>query len=450
MKKIALSAMTAALLFSACGKKANQASDTTLRDQGASMDTTALVGLAAPPHLIQDSLAQSMTHLGADLLRQLSQSDASANQNISPWSIASALTLVSSSARGQTQAELYQALHYNPIRGYENYYDRALKTLSDELHEKAQLRDPFSGEAQGNALHTANGIWTNDQNTSPLHEDFLRVARDYYAAEVQKAAFASSPAAVRDAINQWIAANTNDRIQDLIPPTLIQPSTSAILVNAIAFKIAWKNEFYEGATRPGAFTTAAGTTVQAQKMNQTINALNLVERDDFIAFDLPYAGGAYVMTIVLPNPGKHAQTQDYLYTDGGFAQLHRAMSEGESTRVDLSLPKFKFDASLDVRDALEALGIRAPFEDQADFSGLYASGQSNLKITDILHQAFIEVNEKGTDAAAATVVAISVTSMPFFDADPRVIDVDRPFFYTIRDTQHSTPLFMGVINDPTR
>lgn len=451
MKKLALISLAAsALLFNACGKKATEGADSLSHPPTVNHDANdeeAMVGLATPPHLIQDYVARGMRSLGSKLMVEIIKQSDGGNVNFSPWSIATALTLVSSAADGETKNELYELLEYNHVRGYENYHDRALQALNQHLAQAAILREQFSGDEVGSQLSFANGIWTN-QRMGGLQANFQRLAQEYYAAQIASGDFASNPEASRQEINRWIASNTNNNLPEVLPVNFIKEATAAILVNAVAFKAAWDDEFSEHATRPGAFTTADGQTIQTPKMSRSLSGVPVVVNEDFTAFDLKYVGGQFVMTVVLPNEGRHAATQTRLLGDEGFANLPQIMEGAENQFVDLTLPKVKFDSSADIKQALEALGVSEPFGPRADFSHLL-QGTSSLAISDILHKAFIEINEKGTDAAAATVVSIMVTSMPY-RPEPKVIDVNRPFFYVIRDVKHSTPLFMGVVTDPSR
>ena len=463
----AFTMLAAALLFSACGKKSQQGDDQLSQEQQAIAGVdhalqhdanghdhdAAMVGTAAPPHLVQDFMAGSMNQLGAKLLNQLAAEAPGENVNISPWSIANALTLLSDAARNETLDELYEVLSYPHVQHYDDYYARALKALNDDLITAAQLPRSYDADdsetAPGSALSFANGLWINRQVPLEIAPAFQRVVDDYFSAEVRNQPFAGNLAAIRQEINQWIAQNTNDRIQDMIADGVITNETAAVIVNAIAFKAAWANEFYEDATTPGDFHTAQGETIQTPKMRRTFERMNLVNDERFVAFDIPYAQHSYVMTVVLPNENQLDATRGFLFNDRGFETLGETMANAETKRVDLRLPRFRFDSTADVRSALEALGVHAPFRPNADFSGLFENAASGLAVTDILHQAYIDVNEKGTDAAAATVAVIALTSAPTsFVAEPQLVDVNRPFFYVIRDVRHSTPLFMGLVNNP--
>lgn len=406
-----------------------------------------MVGLAAPPHMVQDFTSKAMNELGAELITQLIAQKPGENINFSPWSITNALTLTSSGAQGETQDELYRLLRLNHLRGYENYHDRALKALNDHLLQAAQLQDPQNPDAPTSILNFATGLWSNADLGIEPQAEFQALAQEYYAALLESARFGSDPQSVRTRINAWIEANTNGNLQNVISEDMVRAETAALLVNAIAFKAAWEDEFNEGATQPGAFTTASGQRVETPKMHATLDHVNTVRTDDFIAIDLPYQGRNYTMTLVLPNEGKHEQTQAHLVQGEGFAKLGELMSGGEAVRTELYLPKVKFQSNADIKRALQAMGVETPFASDADYSGLF--GQRGITISEIVHQATIDIHEKGTDASAVTVVSFMLTSMPF-RPEPVLLDVNRPFFYVIRDTTYSTPLFMGVVNDPTR
>jgi serpin B len=283
-------------------------------------------------------------------------------------------------------------------------------------------------------LGTANRIW--GQKDFSFEAAFLdTLARDY-GAGMQIVDYKTGHEAARRTINDWVAARTKDRIKDLIPQGVIDALTRLVLTNAIYMKAAWLHPFNDAA--PGTFHRADGSGVQAQLMSLS-EALAYGAGGGYQAVRLPYVGGVS-MVVIVPDAGKLDPLERSL--DG--AMLRRIANGLSSAQVTLSMPKFSFRSSALLKDALSEMGMGVAFSGRADFSGM--TKQEPLVIADVIHQAFIAVDEKGTEAAAATAVVMRATSAP---QRPVELKIDRPFLFLIQDDETGAILFMGRLVDPS-
>jgi serpin B len=247
------------------------------------------------------------------------------------------------------------------------------------------------------------------------------------------------PEEARATINRWVEEQTEDRIKDLIPPGVLDALTRLVLTNAIYFKAAWATPFDENMTADGAFTRLDGSQVTVPMMRDT-TSLGYAEGKGYQAVELPYDRYEMSMIILLPAAGQFEGWERSLDEGGVEAILSRLGSR----QVALSMPKFRVDSTFSLKDTLSAMGMALPFEPDADFSGM--TGNKDLHISAVMHQAFVAVDEKGTEAAAATAVAMALTSMP---TAPVEVKVDRPCVFFIRDIRTGTILFIGRVVDPT-
>ncbi len=240
------------------------------------------------------------------------------------------------------------------------------------------------------------------------------------------------------AINDWVDAKTERRIRELLPEGSIDTLTRLVLVNAIYFNAAWRVPFEESSTRPGTFHTQAGGTKQVPFMNHSLLPARAAQVGGTEVIELPYDGNELSMLILMAAPGQHEALEaslDAAAVDGFVAAL-------KSEHLDLSLPKFEARTSADLSTPLKELGLAQAFTRAADFSGM--SDAADLHITGVMHEAFVKVNEKGTEAAAATAVIVGTTSIPM----SRTVTVDRPFFFAIRDNATGALVFVGRIGEP--
>lgn len=360
------------------------------------------------------------------LYQQLAESDG--NLFYSPYSIYTALMMTYAGAAGQTAEQMKQALEITVPEGEAH---AALNALNLTLKNNSM----FDG-APVFSFNVANQLW--GQKDFVFNEQFLNTLSAYYDANLKTVDFRDSENA-RALINLWVAAQTNDKIKDLIPEGVLNALTRLVLTNAVYFKAAWMNQFDPANTAPGTFTLSDGSQVDVPMMRAQRSMQAFVD-EQFAVVELPYVGGRYSMALVMPAQGGLAEFESSLDAE----KLNEILGSLSTASVTLSLPKFKLESSFGLSEAMKTLGMTDAFmPGLADFSGM--EGTRNLYISDLLHKAYVDVNEEGTEAAAATAVVVGMTSMP---AESYTIDFDRPFLFLIRDIQTNAILFMGRMADP--
>lgn len=360
------------------------------------------------------------------LYQQLAESEG--NLFYSPYSIYTALMMTYAGAAGQTAEQMKQALEITVPEGEAH---AALNALNLTLKNNSM----FDG-APVFSFNVANQLW--GQRDFAFNEQFLNTLSAYYDANLKTVDFRDSENA-RALINLWVAAQTNDKIKDLIPEGVLNALTRLVLTNAVYFKAAWMNQFDPANTAPGTFTLSDGSQVDVPMMRAQRSMQAFVD-EQFAVVELPYVGGRYSMALVMPAQGGLAEFESSLDAE----RLNEILGSLSTASVTLSLPKFKLESSFGLSEAMKTLGMTDAFTPGlADFSGM--EGTRNLYISDLLHKAYVDVNEEGTEAAAATAVVVGMTSMP---AESYTIDFDRPFLFLIRDIQTNAILFMGRMADP--
>ncbi|WP_437708382.1 serpin family protein [Sorangium sp. So ce448] len=375
-------------------------------------------------------LARNNASFALDLGRVLP----SANGNVvySPYSISTALAMTYAGARTTTEQAMAAAMRFElpqeRLHPAFNYVDL-------ELHKRAEGSSNVEGG--GFRLHTANAIWS--QIDLPLEEPFLKVLGENYGARVRLADF-DAPDEAESLINAWVKDQTEGMIPELLKKN-VNPETRVVLTNAIYFDAAWHTPFSEGATKAGEFQRGDGTGVSAQMMHGT-QETRYGAGDGWEAVEIPYAGTPVSMFLVLPAEGNADALAESLDGEG----LATIIASLQSRSVDITMPKFSFGTGASLKKALTDLGMGAAFGPSADFSGILAGG--GVQIQDVIHKAVIDVDEAGTEAAAATAVLIAATGAGFFP-EPAEIVLDRPFFFFISDLYTEALLFAGRVNDPT-
>ncbi len=373
------------------------------------------------PALTAFDPAESVNQLSMELYQRLAAGQ-KGNLFLSPYSISSALAMTYGGARGETAAQMASTLHF----GGPDATHPAFAYLRNTLNAIQE-----NGHVQ---LNVANSLWP--QKEYAFLPEYIALAKEFYGTEIEAVDFKADTEGARQKINTWVEAKTNDRIKDLIPEGMLDPATRLVLANAIYFKGNWARQFKTEATRPAPFNLADGSTVEVPMMSQTAD-FKLAHTDDFQALELPYEGGDLSMLILLPHqPNGLADLEQRLDLDTLYDL------EFQERETMLQLPKFKLEWKFELSKTLAAMGMPLAFSDQADFSGL--DGSRSLTIGCVIHQAFVEVNEEGTEAAAATAVGIKAMSMP-----PQFV-ADRPFLFLIRENTTGAILFIGRVMDPTR
>ena len=379
-------------------------------------------------------LARGNAEFGFGVYRELSASDG--NLFYSPHSISSALAMTYAGARGDTEIAMADTLRFSlPQERLHHAFDALGRDLAGRSagDDKARFR-----------LNAANAVWAQDGH--PFLDSYLDLVRDGHGAEVGLADFASNPDGSRSRINRWVSDETEGKVQDLVPPGLIDALTRMVLVNAVYFNAGWLYPFDEHLTTREPFRLLDGGTVDVEMMRAT-EYFGYAAADGYQAVALPYVGGELSMTVLLPDQERFREIEDRL--DGTFAS--RLLGQLSESYVALDLPRFEFDSAFRLGETLKAMGMFSAFDaGAADFSGMdglsCARGDDGcLYIADVVHKAFVSVDEAGTEAAAATGVVIQTES-----AKPRpvVVRVDRPFIFLIRDRSTGTALFLGRVTEP--
>lgn len=348
-----------------------------------------------------------------------SANTSSANLFISPLSVSFAFGMTSNGANGQTLTAIRNTMNFN------GFTQDLVNTYYDNLITNLPQLDPLT------TINIANSIWYR-QGFSVLPA-FLQTNSSYYHAKVQALDFSSS--AAPGIINNWVNQQTGGKIPAIVDQT--SANDVMYLINAIYFKTGWKEKFDPAKTAKRDFYLPDNSTVQASFMDGKIN-FNRFDNTEAHIFELPYSNSKYSMVIVMPATG---QTVNQLAAGLDSAKWSNWMHSLYGTNNELKLPKFTFSYSIHLNNTLSALGMGVAFSDNADFSGI---SDTRLKITDVVHKAFVAVDENGTTAAAATKVVFGITAV--YNPPPTVID--HPFIFAIREMKSGLILFAGTVNNP--
>jgi serpin B len=362
-----------------------------------------------------------------DLYGQLRSTEG--NLFFSPYSISAALAMTSAGARGQTLDEMTKAMHYPE----QEQLHPGFKSLGARLNGAP-------GEKRGYQLSTANALW--GQKNYGFKAEFLQLTRDHYGAGLQEVNFAQ-PEEARKTINAWVEKETKDKIKDLIKPGNITVDTRLVLTNAIYFRGDWVSQFKKDQTKEEPFFLADGKQVKTPLMHQK-GTFNYADMGAYHVVELPYVGKDLSMLVLLPKRKDGLAGLEKTLNADRLKAIQNTLNPTKD--VDVTLPKFKTTAEFALNKDLQALGMKLAFAKEADFSGLNG-GKEDLYIGFVVHKAFVDVNEEGTEAAAATAVGIEAQSKP---PPPPVFRADHPFVYLIRDTRTGCVLFLGRLSDPTK
>jgi serpin B len=363
-----------------------------------------------------------------ELYRQLGEQKG--NLFLSPYSISTALAMTSAGASGKTAEEMAKVLHFPP---------------QDKLHPAlAALRYELNGGSskKNYQLSTANALW--GAKGYPFRSEFLKLVRDNYGADLTNLDFIRDAEGARRTINAWVEKETQDKIKDLIAPGILNADTRLVLTNAIYFKSNWVLPFKKKRTKDEPFHLSDNATTKASLMNQTAR-FGYAETGHFQALELPYGGKQLAMLVLLPKKDDLAGLEGKL-TSGLMAGI---VSQLKQQKVVVTLPRFKVTAQFELSDVLGKMGMPSAFRFSHDFSGL-TTARERLRISAVIHKAFVDVNEEGTEAAAATAVGIEKQSAERNLKPLPVFRADHPFVYMIRDTRSGVVLFVGRLADPSK
>ena len=354
------------------------------------------------------------------------------NLFFSPYSISTALAMTRAGARGDTAAEMDRTLHFTLP---EEQLQPAFGALVREING-----DPADAK-RGYQLSTANALW--GQKGFAFKTNFLKLVNDNYGAGLREVDFKSATEQARSAINAWVEKETRDKIKDLLHQGDLTQATRLVLTNAIYFKGDWVNPFKKELTKNEPFHLSADKKADAPLMHQT-REYNYLDGDTFQALELPYAGKNLTMVVLLPKKVDGlADFEKELTADklaGWIGKLHQE-------KVIVSLPKFKTTQRTSLARTLSDMGMKKAFTRAAYFTGM-GGEPGELLLSDVIHKAYIDVNEEGTEAAAATAVVVTRASAVVKPRPTPVFRADHPFVFLIRDTRSDSILFLGRLADP--
>ena len=391
--------------------------------------------------------SKATNELGVDLHRQL----ATGNENlcISPYSINSALAMTFLGADGGTRSEMARVLHFpngGDVPASFSALQHSLEQMSAKTADLVKESKKFGGPSEPITLNIANRLFA--QKTYHFREAFLSLVKQNFGGAFEPLDFVADPAAATQRINKWVADQTRDRIRDLIPGGALDKTTRLVLANALYLKAPWANEFSQNATQPEPFFIGSAP-VNVPMMRKTTN-FGYARREGFTVVTIPYAGNDLQFVVLLPDDinGLH-ELESKLNADvlAGCAKL-------EKREVDLHLPKFKLEPpTITLAKQFEALGMKTAFNQpkgSANFDKIAPRTPDDyLYISQIFHKTFIAVDEKGTEAAAATAVAMmAATGLAAPKPTPVEVKVDRPFVYAIQHVPSGVCLFLGRVTDP--
>jgi len=377
------------------------------------------------------SLVEGNCTFAFDLLHELD--GAGGNLFYSPYSVSTALAMAYAGARGATESGMAVALRFELPQ---EALHPAFNAIDLALNGREAIAPPYEGD--GFDLRVVNAAW--GQRDHRFLKSYLETLAVNYGAGLRLVDFAADPDGARQTINDWVSEQTNDRVPDLLPPGSIDASARLVLTNAVYFNAPWVKPFEVGDTEVGRFELTDGVVVDVPMMHQD-ESFGYASWDGGKAVELPYNGETLSMILFVPDRGTY-EAFEAEFDAAAYAEI---VEELGPRQVDLRMPKFEiaYDASL--VDPLIALGMTDAFTTgAADFSGI--DGTRDLCISDVLHKAWVSVDEAGTEAAAATAVIIVVSG---HSDPPVVLTIDRPFLFVIRDVPTGTILFIGRVMDPT-
>jgi serpin B len=375
------------------------------------------------------TLVDGNTAFSFDLFQELKSEDG--NMFYSPYSISLALAMTYAGARGETEQQMADTLHYDlsqhNLHPAFNYLDMELAKRGEGARGK---------DDEGFRLNIVNAIW--GQKDFTFLPEFLDTLAENYGAGLRLLDFINETEKSRITINDLVSDETEGRIQDLIPQGQLDSATRLVLTNAIYFNAAWQYRFEKSMTSDSAFHLLNGQDINVPMMRQT-ESFGYTTGDGYQAVELQYDGGELSMVILLPDPGEYDSFEDQLNVENTNEIINRL----QYTQVALAMPKFEFESEFKMKDTLSRMGMPVAFSPSADFSGM--TGGKELYIDQVIHKAFVSVDEAGTEAAAATAVDMKLTSMP---AEPVNVTIDHPFIFLIRDIETGTILFVGRVMNP--
>jgi serpin B len=386
-----------------------------------------LLVCCGPAAAEESGMAVGTNAFALDLYRRLSAG--SGNLFFSPASISTAFGMAYAGARGQTAEQVAHVFHFDP-------------SPQKVGQETASLLKEWNGDAdRGYQLSVANALW--GQESYPFLPTFTAQLQADWQAELRAVDFRQTEAA-RQTINQWVQKETQDKIKDLIPSGGIDASVRLVLTNAVYFKAAWDEQFPPTGTHNGPFRLADGKSVEVPMMHQMAR-FGYLKGDGFAALQMNYARGKLSMVVFLPDRPDGLAGFESSLNDQKLSDWIGRLRSGRSSEVRVGFPKFRMTQDLQLSRELVKMGMLLAFAPGADFSGMNG-GKEPLNLGEAFHKAYVDVDEKGTEAAAATAIGIRATAIPVQEES---FTADHPFFFVIRDNQSGLILFAGRVTNPS-
>jgi serpin B len=381
-----------------------------------------------------DTITEGNTAFAVDLYQQLKAEEG--NLFFSPYSLSTALAMVYGGAKGQTAGQMAQTLHFDPNDdAFHEHYGRLIEQLNEQ------------GEKENYKLLVANALW--GQKDFGFLDPYLNLTKHNYGARLELVDYVNAAEEARQTINAWVEDKTEEKIKDLIPAGALDRTTRLVLTNAIYFKGDWAEPFDKTETKPAPFYISPEKTVQAPLMHRKADfkygeaaSFRYAQGVRVQILEMPYHGDELSMAVLLPEKGYLRHLEEDLTAE----TLKGWTSNLKTKEVDVFLPKFKMTSQFVLNDTLGRMGMAEAFTPAADFSGM--TGQKDLFISQVVHKAYVDVNEEGTEAAAATGVMMKLSSMPGPRPEPIIFRADRPFLFLIKDNKTGAILFMGRVANP--
>jgi len=371
------------------------------------------------------TVSQGINKFSFDLYKKLKDENKEKNLFYSPASISIALAMTYAGARGNTEKQMADVLNFTlPQDRLHLAYSKLIENLKS---------------AKDYELSIANALWL--QKDYKLLQEFLNIMGKYYKGGFNEVDYIGDPQGARIKINDWVSKETKEKIKDILQPGDITKLTRLVITNAIYFKGKWLTEFDKEFTRDEDFYLINGQKTKVKMMYQE-NRFNYYENDDLQLLEMPYKGDKVSMVIILPKTGKFVTVENMM----DEKKLQEWLKNAMKTKVKVYIPRFKFTQMFGLSEDLSKMGMEDAFdENKADFSGI--NGRKNdLYISKVIHKAFVEVNEEGTEAAAATAVILDTKAL----IEELVFKADHPFIFFIRDKETGSILFMGRVMDPNK
>ena len=396
-----------------------------------------------------DLAATATNQLGVDLHRQL----ATGNDNlcVSPYSIESALAMTFAGADGETRSEMARVLHFpsdaSAVPASFASLQHSLEEMSAKTAELVKESKRFGGPSEPITLSIANRLFA--QKGYDFREPFLALVKQNFGAAFEPMDFVHDASGATQHINKWVADQTRDRIRDLIPSGALDETTRLVLANALYLKASWVDPFSEKATRPEPFHVHGSAPVDVPMMQKRDKHFGYAKREGYTAVSLPYSGYDLQFLVLLPDNVNGLGALESQLTSETLAECAKL----QTREVDLHLPKFKIEPpTIALAEKFEALGMKTAFNKPAGSANFdrMAPRKPNdyLYISQVFHKTFIAVDEKGTEAAAATAVAM-MAGTAFAQRPPPVeVKIDRPFLYAIQHVPSGVCLFLGRVTNP--